>query len=270
MARLLKSRTEMFRVTFKKSIQIKGSNTPCAPMMLQAKKEVGDQAPFELKGSLFTLTVMHLYQTDQSIIGRYLDQKIKQAPIFFHNAPVIIDLKALVTSPAPVDFANLYDLLRRHGMIPVAVRNGTDEMHAEAALAGLPVMPEGRSAGMANKHDKPEVPPVRHSRIIRQPVRSGQQVYAPGGDLILLGVVSPGAEVLADGNIHIYAPLRGRALAGVKGDTEARIFCQSLEAELVSVAGYYRVSEQLSATDRGKAVQIYLLEDHLMVAPLLK
>ena len=237
--------------------------------MLQAKK-VEDQAPFELKGSLFTLTVMHLYQTDQGVIGRYLDQKIKQAPIFFNSAPVIIDLKALVTSPSRVDFVNLYDLLRRHGMIPVAVRNGTDEMHAAAAVAGLPVMLEGRSVGAASKPDKLESPPVQHSKTIRHPVRSGQQVYAPGGDLILLGTVSPGAEVLADGNIHIYASLRGRALAGIKGDREARIFCQSLEAELVSVAGYYRVSEQLSAADRGKAVQIYLSEDHLMIAPLLK
>lgn len=259
----------MFTVTLKKSIQSKGSNTSSAPMMLQAKK-IEEQAPFELKGSLFTLTVMHLYQTDPGVISRYLEQKIKQAPIFFNGAPVIIDLKALATVPSQADFVNLYDLLRRHGMISVAVRNGTDEMHAAAAGAGLPVMPEGRSAGPGNKHDKPESPPVRHSKTIRQPVRSGQQVYAPGGDLILLGVVSPGAEVLADGNIHIYAPLRGRALAGIKGDTEARIFCQSLEAELVSVAGYYRVSEQLSATDRGKAVQIYLLEDHLMIAPLLK
>jgi septum site-determining protein MinC len=99
-------------------------------------------------------------------------------------------------------------------------------------------------------------------------VRSGQQIYTPDGDVIILGAVSAGAEVIADGNIHVYGVLRGRALAGVKGDIETRIFCQSLEAELISIAGRYRVSEQISPADRGKPAHIRLVEDRLVIEPL--
>ena len=229
--------------------------------------------PFELKGSLFTLTVMYLHTVNQTVIARHLDDKIRQAPGFFTNAPVVIDLEALAVTPDTVDFTSLQALLRGRGMIPVGVRNGSSHLQATAVLAGLPVLPEGRSTVAAKKSEKPERHehfPAKRSKIITQPVRSGQQIYAPDGDLILLGAISPGAEVLADGNIHIYGSLRGRALAGVKGDTEARIFCLSLEAELVSVAGNYRVIEEVAAVEQGKPVQIYLLENRLMIEPLSK
>ena len=104
--------------------------------------------------------------------------------------------------------------------------------------------------------------------MITQPVRSGQQVYAPGGDLIVLAPVSAGSELLADGHIHVYGPLRGRALAGVRGDTNARIFCQSLEAELVSVAGQYKVAEDLRRQQWKEAVQISLEGDSLKIEAL--
>jgi len=240
-------------------------------MTLRPPKRLAEVAPpFELKGSLFTLTVMHLHQAEKATIAYYLAEKVKQAPGFFNNAPVIIDLDTLADSTV-VDFAGLYDLLREQGMIPVGVRHGSADLQAAAVLAGLPVLPEGRSAAAVKKPDKPEPEfvPVVHNKMIVQPVRSGQQIYAPDGDLIVLGPISAGAEVLADGNIHIYGPLRGRALAGIKGDVEARIFCQSLEAELVSIAGHYRVIEELDAEERGKAVQIYLLEDRLIVKPLV-
>ena len=231
-----------------------------------------NQAPFELKGSLFTLTVMHLYQTDVNTIDRLLTEKAKQAPGFFSNTPVIIDLEALADKDTAVDFSSLAELLRQQGMVPVGVRNGDHHLHSAAMLAGLPKLPDGRYGKVTQTVDKPATPSApTHNKLITQPVRSGQQLYAADGDLILLGTISPGAEVLADGNIHIYGPLRGRALAGIKGDTEARIFCQSLEAELVSIAGCYRVSEQLDSSDLvGEAVQIYLLEDRLMITPLNK
>jgi septum site-determining protein MinC len=112
--------------------------------------------------------------------------------------------------------------------------------------------------------------PAARNRIVNHPIRSGQQIYAAEGDLIVLGTVSAGAEVIADGNIHVYGVLRGRALAGVKGDVEARIFCHSLEAELISIMGRYRISEQIDPTDRGKAVQIHLAEDRLVIEPLIR
>jgi septum site-determining protein MinC len=104
--------------------------------------------------------------------------------------------------------------------------------------------------------------------VITQPVRSGRQVYAHQGDLVVLATASPGAELLADGHIHVYGPLRGRALAGVSGDTRARIFCRSLEAELVSVAGYWRVRDDIPEDLIGKPVQIFLEDERVMIEPL--
>ncbi len=226
---------------------------------------VENREPFELKGSLFTLTVMHLRQTDKTAIGHHLANKVKQAPDFFKHAPVVIDLEALGEAEGIPDFVSLHDLLREQGMIPVGVRNGSSELQAAAVLAGLPVLPETRPP-VAKKLDEPA--PITRTKMVTQPVRSGQQVYAPNGDLILLGSISAGAEVLADGNIHIYGVLRGRALAGVKGDSKARIFCQNLAAELVSIAGQYRVIEELDVDIWGKCVQMYLSEDRLIIEPL--
>lgn len=228
------------------------------------------QAPFELKGSLFTLTVLHLRRPDLKIMDRMLGEKVRQAPGFFTNAPAIIDLDTLEDPQATVDFAGLYDLLRRRGIIPVGVRNGLPEQQSAAVLAGLPVMLEGRSHLEPRKSESGKAEVVRATKLVTQPVRSGQQVYASDGDLILLGAISPGAEVLADGNIHIYGRLQGRALAGAKGDSQARIFCQQLEAQLVSIAGHWRVIEDLDASARGQPVQIYLADDRLIIEPLLR
>lgn len=237
-------------------------------MLLRSPHLASEETPpFELKGSLFTLTVLHLFQMDRAAIERHLAEKVKQAPSFFNNTPVVIDLEGVADSPEGLDFNGLYELLRAHGMVPVGMRNGTPIQQVAARLAGLPTLPESRANG-AKKPDKTE--PVSRSRIVNHPVRSGQQIYAPDGDLIVLGAVSAGAEVIADGNIHIYGVLRGRALAGVRGAVETRIFCQSLEAELVSIAGHYRISEQLDSADRGKAAQIHLMEDRLVIEHLTR
>lgn len=228
-----------------------------------------DSPPFELKGSLFTLTVLHLRQVELDVIDRHLAAKTRQAPGFFSNAPVIIDLGLLPKTVVSVDFAGLCDRLRKCGMIPMGIRNGSAELQAVALLAGLPALPEGRPQVLAKQAEKAKSEePHGYSKIITQPVRSGQRIYVPDGDLILMGTVSPGAEVLADGNIHVYGRLRGRALAGAKGNTEVRIFCQSLEAELVSIAGRYRVIEQLDESLRDRPVQMFLLEDRLAIEPL--
>lgn len=239
-------------------------------MTLQsARLSSEDRVPFELKGSLFTLTVLYLRRVDLEAIERHLAEKISQAPGFFTNAPVIVDLSPLPKTTVSVDFAALYDRLRRHGMIPVGVRNGSIELQAAAIRAGLPVLPEGRPQTVTTKTEAVESePPPVYNKIVTQPVRSGQQIYVPDGDLILMGTVSAGAEVLADGNIHVYGRLRGRALAGAKGNDEARIFCQSLEAELVSIAGRYRVIEELDESVRDRPVQMYLSENRLIIKPL--
>lgn len=242
--------------------------------MANPSRQTGAQA-FDLKGSMFTLTVLHLLQWDLDAVAAQLADKVGQAPEFFRNVPLVIDLEAAPQARHGTDFAGLVALLRRHGFIPVAVRNAAPEQEAAATAAGLGLLPKGKSErparGKPAQSAAPSAPapaPASPSKVITQPVRSGQQVYAPGGDLIVMSSVSTGAELLADGHIHVYGVLRGRALAGVRGDTEARIFCQGLEADLVSVAGQYKLMEDLDAGLRGKPVQIYLEQDRLKVKTL--
>lgn len=228
-----------------------------------------DSLPFELKGSLFTLTVLRLFRADRAAIERHLTEKVKQAPSFFNNTPVVIDLESLLDARESVDFKGLHELLRGYGMIPVGVRNGGPKHNAAARLAGLPVLPENRAGGGGKKPELPEPPPSR-TRVIAHAVRSGQEIYVADGDLIVLGSVSHGADVAADGNIHVYGPLRGRALAGFKGNVGTWIFCQSLEAQLVSIAGRYQTYDQIEASERGRAAQIHLQEDRLIIQPLAR
>jgi septum site-determining protein MinC len=243
--------------------------------------------PFDLKGSVFTLSVMHLRRLDLEDIGLRLNEKIRQAPQFFRNMPVVLDLDSLTEEIASSDFTALVVVLREKGLVPVGIRRGAEQAQKAAVDAGLAVLPDspGRAgARTAREAPPPEVPEpaaapapvpaaaaaetaIRGSttRIVRQPVRSGQQIYAEGGDLIALKMVSAGAEILADGNIHILGPLRGRALAGARGDDKAHIICQSLEAELISIAGRYRLFEELDPSVRGHAVHIYLDADRLVI-----
>jgi septum site-determining protein MinC len=145
------------------------------------------------------------------------------------------------------------------------------EAAAVAPLAGTPE--SGTPATAAAVDPTPAAEPVRlatssQTMVVDKPLRSGQRIYAKG-DLVVLGLVSYGAEVIAEGNIHIYAPLRGRALAGVQGNHDARIFCTCLEPELISIAGIYRTTETpLPADVLGKPVQIWLEEEKLMIEPL--
>ena len=240
---------------------------------------------FQLKGSLFTLTVLHLMDTNIAAFSGQLEALTQQAPKFFKHAPIVIDLQRLASNDALVDFTGIVNELRRQSMIPVGIRSGSANQQAAALEAGLAILPE-------TKTDLAQTPKVntttaatdttiptrpsrvaplakQNSKIITQPVRSGQQIYAQGGDLIVLAPVSSGAELLADGNIHVYAPLRGRALAGVTGDQNARIFCHSLEAELVSIAGHYWVKEDLKSSTERQAVHIYLEDEHLQLTALI-
>ncbi len=236
-------------------------------MTLLNEKPSAEPAPFELKGSLFALTVMHLRPAALEAVDRHLSDKIGQAPGFFSNAPVVVDLEAFPDDAAAPDFEALFGCLRRHGLVPVGVRNGAPALTETAARAGIAVLPEGR-APRRPETDKADKPEAARSRIVTHPVRSGQQIYVPDGDLVLVGPVSPGAEVLADGSIHVYGPLRGRALAGARGNAEGRIFCLSLEAELVSVAGRYRMLDKDDTELWGKPAQIHLVDDHLIIEPL--
>ena len=213
-----------------------------------------------LKGSLFTLPVLQLLTTNIDEITYQLCKLAKQSPNFFQYTPVVIDLKLIKTTLA---FNELVKSVRDQKMIPVGVRGGDEEQQQAAQQAGLALLPPEKQA---EQRTTSTTQPLRTpSRLVTQPVRSGQQIVAKGGDLIVLGSVSHGAELLADGHIHIHGTLRGRALAGISGDGNARIFCKQLEAELVSIAGFYRLKTDLPASDPTTMTHIYLSEEHLVI-----
>ncbi len=219
---------------------------------------------FQLKGSLFTLTVMHLKSVDTEALSTQLAATIKSSPKFFENAPLVIDMHALATLEVDLNFAALNDTLRAHHLIPVGIRGASEKQQALALAACFAIFPNTKPASTSTQNTAiaPDTT-GQATKIITQPVRSGQQIYAKNSDLLILSHVSHGAEVLADGHIHVYGQLRGRALAGITGNTDARIFCKGLEPELISIAGRYLVSEHIRAPENGQMVQIYLDDGHL-------
>ena len=219
---------------------------------------------FELKGRMLTLSVLRPLITDHNQLAAQLDARMASMPELFRHLPVVLDLEAV--RGQPLALAELVDCLRQRGLIPVGVRAGDEADEAAAVAAGLGVIQLG--AEPTRRPEPAREPPPNAGLVITQPVRSGQQIYARDGDLVVLASVSPGAEVLADGHIHVYGTLRGRALAGVQGNSNARIFCQNLEAELISIAGVYRISENIQETGRGRPVQIFLDGEALRVQSL--
>ncbi|MDH4870104.1 septum site-determining protein MinC [Pseudomonas sp. BN515] len=241
-----------------------------------------DQEPvFQLKGSMLAITVMELAHNDLERLDRQLDEKVAQAPNFFQNTPLVMALDKLPEGEPPLDLPVLLEICRRHGLRTLAIRAQREEHIAAADALDIPVLPpsgarerpidpvEPEAKKKVEKPAEPPKPEVQPTKVITTPVRGGQQVYAPGGDLVVLAAVSPGAELLADGNIHVYGPMRGRALAGIKGDTKARIFCRQLAAELVSVAGQYKVADDLRRDPLwGQQVQVSLSGDVLNITRL--
>lgn len=226
---------------------------------------------FELKGRMMTLSVLRVLTADIDALCRQLDVKIASAPGLFQNFPVLLDFDDLsVDVQSAFDIARLNRVLRERSVIPVGLRGAGDILTGIAAGVGIGTIAAGVTpeTGRRERGNEPPAPRPAANLLIHHPVRSGQQIYAQGGDLIVVSAVSPGAELLADGNIHIYGCLRGRALAGVRGNTEARIFCHSLDAELVSIAGNYRLSDTLDEHRREKPVQIFLNGDNLVIETL--
>ena len=235
-----------------------------------------DQDPvFRLKGNMLAITVLELARNDLARLDRQLAEKVAKAPNFFHDTPVLLGLEHLAAEDAELDLGALLDICRRHGLLALGVRASRPGDIAAADELGLPLLPpaSGRERHVEPpapaEPPRPPEPQVQPTLVITRPVRGGQQVYAQGGDLIVLSAVSPGAELIADGNIHVYGPLRGRVLAGFKGNTEARIFCQQLTAELLSIAGRYKVAEDLRRNPQwGKPVQVSLSGDVLNITRL--
>ena len=234
-----------------------------------------------VQGALFTVMVVRAGMLRDPAFARELATQVERSPRFFQSAPVVLDLKGADGFTTEAEFAGARQLLHDYTLALVGVQNAEPGQLAAAAEAGLasfaptaaqpsrraamPAMAAG-AAPAAAPAPAPSGPPRASARLITQPVRSGTQIYARGTDLVVTAAVSAGAELVADGNIHVYGALRGRAIAGASGDATARIFCSRLEAELVSIAGRYLVSEQLPAEHHGSAVQIALNDDRLTIS----
>lgn len=244
---------------------------------MKASDVTGESAVFELKGSVLTVMVLYIRETDPELLYPQLKKKIGPARSFFNNAPLLIDLKSLSEEEqARLDFLVLTTFLRGLGLVPVGVRSAGPAVVQRVLDAGLGVLPAAKveknvaakDAEAVVEHPvepipdavaepQPPAPPQRvPAMVISQPVRSGQQVVASEGDLIVLASVNAGAEVVAAGNIHVYGALRGRAMAGVHGDAKARVFALQCNPELVAVADAYVVNDSLEQRLVNRCVMI--------------
>lgn len=267
--------------------------------MNQARK------PLEIKISTVVAVAALLGVTDHASLSAALTQITGGTPDYFEDEFTLLDFGSAVPEPAPgsIDWPGLIALFKSHRLNPVAVRNAPAALEAEIRAQGLAIdtMAAAKPAEPAESVDaiEPIAPvqlelqarpataakaePIRQQEkpqealpasaaqtmIIDTPVRAGQRVYARGCDLVVMAVVNPGAEVIADGSIHVYAPLRGRALAGASGNAKARIFSMVMEAELVSIAGVYRTFDEGWPKDLAKKpAQVALADDRLNIKPI--
>lgn len=227
-------------------------------------------AVFDLKSATLTLVALVVKSPHLPELEDQLRVRLGPSTEFFNQDPVLIDLAHVQDCGPALDFPGLIALMRSYSMVPVAVRGGSPEQMAAAQAAGLCEVPP-QDGPPPTRATAAAPPPGRASSlmVIDRPLRSGQQVYAKGADLVILALVNHGAEVIADGSIHVYAPLRGKAIAGATGDVNARIFTTCMEPELISIAGIYQTTDPpLPAEVRGKSAQVRLDGDALIIEPI--
>ncbi|QIK81423.1 septum site-determining protein MinC [Lysobacter sp. HDW10] len=234
---------------------------------------------------------LRLRTFDIEKLAQEMRDRVQRAPKLFERGAVIVDFGGLAELPTVDQAGSLIEALRREGVRPVAIAYGSHENDVLAQALGLPTLAKFR-ASYERAGEAPELPPApapaparsaakapaaqppqaesksQEGLVITHPVRSGQQVYAEHRDLTVVGMISMDAEVMADGSVHVYGPLRGRALAGARGDTTSRIFCNEFNAQLVAIAGHYIVLDEVPDTLIGKAVQVWLENDKIQIAAL--
>ncbi|MFG6177492.1 septum site-determining protein MinC [Halomonas sp. THAF12] len=241
-----------------------------------------DGMAFTFKGGMLPMTVMELASADPERIREQLAGKLSQSPAFFQHTPVVLSVERLDEPHLALE--RICAVCRAHKLLPVAVRGGADPVKQSSWALGLGWFPPQEAARPRTLESVPtpedEAPPEAAAveedqplpgtggRIFRGTVRSGQQITAPDGDLVVVGAVNAGAEVLAGGSIHVYGALRGRALAGIHGNARAGIFCRELRAELLSVAGNYKRLEDIDPRLLGTPVQVRLDDDQLGITSL--
>jgi septum site-determining protein MinC len=261
--------------------------------MSAASRPTGSRLePFRLRGANFNLLVLRLLDHRAEAVVPALGDQFRRAPGFLRFAPIVIGLDDLGARPEEVDFAGLVGALRAIEIVPVGTVGGTPEMRNAAMGAGLPPLRQSGGAETEIKApepaaapDPPPPPPVqeqaqtqpappapapgyRPTMVVDQPVRAGTRIWAQGSDLIVIGTVNPGAEVIADGNVHVYGRLLGRAIAGGQAETSARVFATYFDPELVAIAGYYAVREGLGEGTIGRPVMARLVGEHMRFDPL--
>ncbi|MCL1077236.1 septum site-determining protein MinC [Parashewanella spongiae] len=217
------------------------------------------ESNLELKGSSFTLSVLHLKSSDLQLLSRELDNKLNQAPQFFLGAPLVLNFSLIDNDN--FDLIALRDILSNKKLVIVGITGAAQSINQQAKSIGLAIMKSGKSVNCPP-------PPARTTMLVKKTVRSGQQIYAKNADLIVIGAVSNGAEVIADGNIHIYGALRGKAMAGASGDEHSIIIAKKTEAELVSIAGQYWLTESLQEHCDGLSACIRLKNKSLIIESL--
>jgi len=225
-----------------------------------------------VQGALFTMMVMRVGDASGAALEQTLRNQITRSPQFFANAPIVLDLKGSGGFSDMQEFVEMKRVLANLALVPVAVQNVNPDQQRAAAAAGFGMLnapatsrrSAAPAAASASRSANGAAAPSK-SLLITEPVRSGTQIYAPGGDVIVERSVSAGAEIIADGHIHIYGTLRGRAIAGALGDASARIFVGRLEAELVSIAGRYLVHEDIAPAHIGQRVQVVLEAQRVVI-----
>ncbi len=244
----------------------------------------------ELKFGQVGIANLRVRTLDVAQLANEMRERVQRAPNLFGRAALVLDFGGLSKVPSLEEARALVEGLHAAGVFPVALAYGTRDVDVLSQALGLPLLakfraqyergdgePQPASSAMSAPRSEPAPAPVATKPAPAKsgaglmhatPVRSGQQVYADNRDLTVVSTVGAGAEVIADGSIHIYGPLRGRALAGAQGDENARIFCREFHAELVAVAGHYKVLEDIPAELRGKPVQVWLEQGQLKLAAL--
>lgn len=265
-----------------------------------------EEPAFKIKTGNLPVLQLHILTSDMLKLLQQLGQRLSQTPDFFANTPIVLELTAIAESGAGLDFSEVVSYMREHGMCAVGVAGGSADQRAAAVQAGLGLFPEAMVRSTPRKEtdlsvtgqyaavlrEQPElpgfaaetaepdgadkkiasiqVPPVlRPTMVIDKPVRTGQRIYAEGANLVVLDIVNAGAELIADGDIHVYAPMRGKAIAGANGNEAAGIFVHGMEAELLSIAGCFKVFEDgVPENVRAKPARVHLDGSRLVIQPL--
>ena len=239
---------------------------------------------FKIKTGNVSVLQLHLLTTDLKLLKKELAIRLAQTPDFFASTPIVLELSGIAGSGASLDFTALSTFMREQGMCAAGVTGGSELQREDAIQSGLGIFPDAvlrvaKAEVAAVEFLKPQMvekvaeqapAQCKPTLVIDKPVRTGQRIYAEGASLVVLAIVNAGAELIADGDIHVYAPMRGKAIAGARGNEAARIFVNSMEAELLSIAGCFKVFEEgLPENVRAKPARVHLDGSRLLIEPLL-